>query len=197
HIALCEDLNSPIFAKDPVRLNWKHFLSKHNIELPLLLEQYVNSGFIGLSKKYIPFLETWKKILELIHTEIRPLNRSFIPQVKGEQYNISPTNIFYRMDQDAFNATAMLYHEHLSIASKKSMDFDSIGYIMSHAIGTGKPWEVSYIKAFLEGKGVKPSHKEYWKNTAFPISIYPEFKLRMKLFTIRIASFLSRFYFRK
>lgn len=197
HIALCEDLNSPIFAKDPERLSWKQMLSNHNLELPLILEQYLNSGFMGLSKKYIQFLETWKTILEIIHAEVRPLNCSFIPQVKGKQYHNSPTHVFYRMDQDAFNATAMLYHEHLSIASKKSMDFDAIGYIMSHAVGTGKPWEVSYIKAFLEGKGIKPSHKEYWKNTTFPISIYPKFKLRRKLFTIKVASFLSRFYFRK
>lgn len=197
HIALCEDLNSPIFAKEPERLNWQKVLSKHNIHLPLFLNEYINSGFIGLPKKHIKFLETWKEILSIINTEIRTLEASFIPQIKGNHYKIPPTKVFYRMDQDALNATAMLSSEHLSIASKQSMDFQKVGYVMSHAIGTNKPWEINYLKNFLDGRGVKSSHQEYWKNTEHPISLYPKSKLKIKKFIVSLTSFLSRFYLRK
>ena len=117
--------------------------------------------------------------------------------MNGEQTPRPQTAPFYSTDQDALNCAAMLHQDNIAMANRNAMDLGEIGYIMSHAIGSGKAWEVNYILSLLDGRGIKISHKEYWKNTETPISLYSPSKLKLKQWTIKLVSFLSRFYLRR
>lgn len=76
------------------------------------------------------------------------------------------------------------------------MDFQNGGggYIMSHAIGSSKPWNKQFVRMILL-RAVAPGRadKEFFQHVGFPIRLYPFVVLLLKRFLLLTARFLGRF----
>jgi hypothetical protein len=196
HVGLCEDLKSPLNPKAPKRLGWQKILEKHAVSLPFSLGLYANSGFVGLPKKHIGFLKTWKNILSIVGQEVENLEISFLPSAFGQKSSRPVSDLFYIADQDSMNCAAMIHADILAIANRDAMDFEGYGFVMSHAIGPDKPWRIKYLAQAFDGRRIRYSHKLFWSFVDFPIKLYNKYKIRWKLFMIKIASFITHFYSR-
>ena len=186
-VTLVEDINSPMPASHPVRLKWKRYYAQHGIDYRPKDDYYVNGGFVGLNRKHIGFAETWKVVQEKMKLYTGSSDRIGI----ADRWHL-----FHFMDQDALNVAKDL-SDNISVMNKYAMDFQWFGYVMSHAAGREKPWQVSFIpKIFKEGHKPTFTEKIYWENVSSPIRLYKESYTRRKRLALRIALFIGRFYTR-
>jgi len=192
-IAVCEDVNSPLYKNHPIRLGWKKYLKTQGQVVESELDLYINSGFVGLNKSNEEFLKYWSKTMINTIPAAGSLSMSFIPGMNGKQLKRPRTSLFYGGDQDAFNVAVMQYDDRLVVAGKDAMDFVPGGYIMSHALGRNKPWVASYLRQAFMGKKIPMSHKQYWENVNAPIKLYPEAELRKKKLSLNVAKVVTRF----
>jgi hypothetical protein len=195
-IALCEDVNSPLKINNPRRKIWRKYYSHHNLELKFKDEAYVNGGFIGLKKNDIQFLVNWKKLQDLMSTEIGGLNKSSLKS-GGDSISLDSygyISAFSCTDQDALNATIEQTDLSYSILTKSAMGFTGGKNIMLHALGVPKPWKKLYFLSSL--KGIPPTYAEkiFWKYVNQPIILYNQWYVKYKLYFIIFSSFISRFY---
>ena len=186
-VALCEDVNSPLHPTHPIRLKWKRYYGGFDIDYNPKDTCYVNGGFVGIHGRYIKFNDLWDDLQEKMK------------QYTGKQDQIGIANrwhLFHYMDQDALNVAKDLYPD-ISIMEKKSMDFDRLGYVMSHAAGPKKPWKQEFLRGVVT-HGIKPSFadKSYWDNVSYPIRLYSDAKIRRKRLAIKAAIFIARFFTR-
>ncbi len=183
-VALCEDINSPLGLTDPKRLQWKEFSESRGFTWRNELTEYANGGFIGLTKSTFGFISDWQKIIDLV-LETVPESRNLIyPE---------PNYIFNVPDQDALNiALACTVHK-LSITGKRNMDFEPGGTVMSHAIGSPKPWQKSFIRSSLNGHPPTTADKLYYKYASGPVSPYSPMTLTLKRMSLATASLIGRF----
>lgn len=187
-VALCEDVNSPMHATHPMRNAWNRFFQPHGLTTARQLDVYLNAGFVGVSHGNWEFVETWKHLLDLMDAETNGL-----PElgVKDRAY------LFHKPDQDALNIAAMYSARPVSIAGKDGMDFIPGGFLMSHALGSPKPWRKQFIREALRGYPPSLADHAFWKHTASPIAIFPPDTRRWKILALLIACGVSRFYARR
>jgi hypothetical protein len=106
------------------------------------------------------------------------------------------TEPFNCLDQDMFNITVMASETPISSMGQDGMDFQfgGGGYVMSHSIGSPKPWNKPFLLTVI-CRAASPSRtdREYFKHVEFPIRLYPLVVLRFKRFRLLAASFLGRF----
>ena len=186
-VALCEDINSPMPATHPVRLQWKRYYAKHGIDYEPKSDYYVNGGFVGLNRKYLDFAELWQRTQNLMKLHSPSQDRIGIA---------NRWHMFHYMDQDALNVAKDLTPS-TSILAKHAMDFGWFGEVMSHAAGPRKPWQENFLLK-ITTKAIKPSFTEkiYWEFVDDPIRLYSPGKLKRKRLALRLALFLGRFYTR-
>lgn len=184
-IALCQEIVWGSMPNDhPVRQAWKEFFQDHEYDFHRELNQYFNSGFIGLKAKYISSLLLWKKLLDEI------LN--LVSQPTGLKRN-KTTDLFYSMDQDALNLMAMITPHPLTTIGPEGMDFIGGGFTMSHATGHPKPWQKAMTLSVLNGSSLKLADKEYWINANYPIQVYSPCSLLAKRVDLFFSTALRRF----
>lgn len=163
-ITLCEDVNSPLSATHPIRLGWHDYFLQKGIRLVGSDNYYVNGGFVGLSKTNKSFLVKWKGIQDVIVDDLPAINHLGV---------LDRTFIFSKTDQDALNITKDLKTWPLSIADKDAMDFSPGGYILSHAVGSPKPWEKNFLRHLFRS-GLRPSSADrlFFRNAEHPIDVF-------------------------
>ncbi|NJC26657.1 hypothetical protein [Neolewinella antarctica] len=186
-IALCEDINSPFHRTHPLRMQWKAYYAGFDVNYEPKDDTYVNGGFVGINRKYKSFADLWGQLQE------------YMVEYTGKQHRIGIAdrwNPFHLMDQDALNVAKDLSPQ-VSVMGKEAMDFGKIGYVMSHAAGSKKPWTKQYLKGVLTG-GLRPGNadKAYWANVASPIKLYSSTTLWRKRTAINLATLIGRFYTR-
>ena len=182
-VALCEDVNSPVSSNHPIRAAWKLLFLKYGISLESNLEYFVNGGFVGLNHGKIYFLENWIENLSVI--------KKMIGSLKNFKSG-SRTSQFAFPDQDALNIATMRNEKNASIVGKEGMDFIPGGSIMSHAIGSNKPWKKKFILHALDGRGVRTVDKLFWKNTQVPIKLYTQSFSTFQNMKLILATIISR-----
>ncbi len=193
-VALCEDVNSPIAAHHPKRAAWRSYFGKHGVALTHKGDTYVNGGCVGLTRKNIRFLQSWKQIQELMAGEIGGLSRS---SLAGKALDKKATTVFApfnKTDQDALNAAIEASDVAASIATKDAMGFTQGLTILPHALGTPKPWDKNYINRSLDGYPPRQVDKLYWKFANGVIKSMSDSKVQSKLRAIKFAAWLGRFY---
>ncbi len=172
----------------PRRGIWKEAIDKIDMKVERDVHSYINSGFCGVTKSNIEFLETWSKVIQaFIH--------SFGFSITHFDFkNFQPWDIYFAGDQDAFNIAAMCSKSPLSEMGPEAMDFIHGGFTMSHAVGGPKPWDKHFITSAL--KGIPPSFpdKAYWNYAGFPTASCTKNKIKIKQMSIKIASLIGRFY---
>lgn len=183
-IALCEDVNSPMHSTHPVRMQWRRFYEPHGFAVARELDLYVNGGFVGISRGDWEFIEVWKRLMDLMEPEVAGL-ASWGP---GDR-----SHIFNKTDQDALNAAAMFSRRPVSIVGKDGMDLIPGGFLMSHALGTSKPWRKNFIREALRGFPPTSADREFWRYALAPIPAFTPAQGARARCRLRIASGISRF----
>ena len=197
-VALCEDVNSPLLQNHPKRIEWRNYFGKSDVDLKFKDSTYVNGGFIGMNKANITFLSIWKTIQELMAVRIGGLNCSALtnsaelPQI--EQGDFAP---FGKTDQDALNAAIEAWNGICTIMSKEAMSFRQGARLMSHALGTPKPWKWNVFSKTLNGNSPHLAVIDYWDYANSPIYSQPKTRVFRKKIIIKCCSLIGRFYHRR
>jgi len=193
-VALVEDVNSPLSETHPRRGAWRRCLEARKKEVQRETPLYVNGGFIGLSRTDEPFLHEWKGAMELVGQEIGGLAGSMFSFDTTRPEFASPAYPFNKTDQDALNIAVMTTRQRISVMGPEGMDFRPGGWTMSHALGAEKPWRKHFIRAALAGRPPSRADREFWAYASSPIGIFSSGAGRWRMVTLRLASFLGRFY---
>lgn len=184
-ISLCLDVCFPFVSYNhPWRIDWLE-LAPMNSESETKINYYVNSGFIGISRNYFKIVEKWKEL-----TTNFKKNGGDVKSFHQEQLWMP-----IRGDQELLNASITLNADlPYCVIGTEGMGFTLPDYIMSHAIGSIKPWNKSYT-IYLITKGKKPStpEKRYFENSMSYLKLYSKLKYGLKKCDIKTASFLGRF----
>jgi hypothetical protein len=189
-VALCEDVHSPKAMHHPVRAAWRQYFYERGINLSFKEAFYANSGFIGVKKNYSSFLKTWQLVQEAMAPAIGGLGTSFLTTVPGAL----PFAPFSLPDQDALNAAVEAWDGVISFVGKAGMGFTPSSSLMSHAIGSGKPWVRSPLAQIVSGNAPRRADKDYWNMARGPIMSQPAGLIRRRQLAIKIAALIGRFY---
>ncbi|WP_207435359.1 hypothetical protein [Sabulibacter ruber] len=189
-VALCEDVNSPLSEHHPRRMTWRRYFKEKGISLTFKETLYANGGFIGLTHQDKGFLNTWKCVQEAMAPIIGGLNRSTLAS------DVLPQP-FDRTDQDALNAAVEAWDGTVSIVGQEAMAFKPGMPLLPHALGNPKPWKWNPLVQAMAGCPPRLVDREYWKSSKGPITSQPATIIRNRLFALKIAAFIGRFYKRR
>ncbi len=195
-VALCEDVNSPFQEFHPRRVGWRNYFENFELSLEFKNQIYVNGGFVGLLKKDMEFLQSWKQVQEYMGDAIGGLEKSIFSN-QGYHSTISKMEgftIFDKSDQDALNATIEVYNGTISYIGKEGMGFISGKPIMSHALGSPKPWKTNHLLRSLQGRIPRNEDVAYWKNTLNPILAHSKLEIAKNQISIKVCKLVGRFY---
>lgn len=183
-----EILSNDMPPTHPLRKDWEKVAVKMDRVVTNNLNSYINSGFCGLRKKNISFLFDWEQIIQ---TGIKHFG--FIPE-QFQHFKGGRGFLFFAFDQDAFNIAAMTANVPLSEMGPEAMDFVYGGFTMSHATGSPKPWLKSYLISALKGKPPTLADKAFWNYVGSPIDSLGWGVIKFKMLSMKVASFVGRFY---
>lgn len=170
----------------PSRKEWEKVIEFYKKGVVNKLYSYLNCGFCGVEQKYIEFLKVWSDIIKIAVREY-----GLDP---AEFASFDRTNVFWSIDQDAFNIAAMCCSSPLSEIGSEGMDFVEAGWTMSHATGTPKPWKKIFLMSFLDGKPPSRAEKAFWMYVDGPVKMFNPIYINYKRISLTVASFLGRFY---
>ncbi len=195
-IMLCEDVNSPISITNPLRYEWVEYFKKFGVTVRRDTDQYVNGGFIGLDRKYKGFLTAWRHIQDLVLQDLNAIKIDLhnITKVSDKVSGLNDRNyMFYRTDQDALNVSKDSTDFPLAVADRNAMDFASIGFIMSHAIGTSKPWVKNFLYYVVKkGQRPKTTDRIFFDYIDTPLKLYSNREKFLKKTHLKLATALGR-----
>jgi hypothetical protein len=190
-VALVHEISSNDMPPNhPLRKKWEFVINKAKKIVTNQLFSYINGGFCGVHKNNEIFLHDW---IDITNTGMKYFGLT----ASQFKHNYNRTNLFYAQDQDALNITAMSSNAPISEMGPEAMGFIHGGFTMSHAIASPKPWIKNFLYYFSIGFIPTQADKDYWINTKFPIKTFSQIKITIKIISIKIASFLGRFYQRK
>lgn len=184
-ICLCEDVNNYMPCNHPIKMFWKAFSKERGYTIQRETNAFYNGGFIGLKRNYKGFLELWEKLVFSVWSESE-LGNFYIP---GKESRAEP---FMIADQDCMNLSTILTDFPLTTVGPEGMDFIPGGYLMSHAIGSNKPWRKNFIISALRGIPPSKVDKAFFQNCLTPVELYPRSHIFWKTMEMKIASALGR-----
>ncbi|MGK7394475.1 MAG: hypothetical protein ACNS62_07870 [Candidatus Cyclobacteriaceae bacterium M3_2C_046] len=190
-VALCEDVNSPMYNSHPLRMDWKDFFSQHQVKLNSSLNIYLNAGYIGLSQQNRKFLEDWKKTMDLIAIEMGGLGYTKV-NINKDKHESQKSDIFPNTDQDALNVTCMQNDSTISICGKEGMGFSPGLAYMFHGVGPSKPWHLNFMHKLFKSKLRNPVEINYWKYVSHPIKIYPKRQVQKAKMYFKASRVINR-----
>ena len=183
-ICACMEATDPIKPRThPTRLAWLERSHADGWGEPVNpLDFYYNAGFIGLTVRNAGFLNLWEKGIALAGREVD--QRIFMTTRRNPWFN----------DQDAFNLALMYWNGAQSMTGPEGMGFTPGGFIMYHASQGIKPWRKPFFKAALRGIPPSNADKDFLKNCAGPIEVFPKSVLSGKRRAAKAAAVIGRFY---
>ncbi len=187
-VALCEDCCFPNMSRHHyLRRCWRDFATqKLGITVDANAEHDYNSGFVGVKRQDVFFLETWRDALDQMEKQGVPLG------ILKPGSRLDP---FFGTDQDALNMAAMGHAESLSTLGPEGMGFTGGMTAMWHAADSPKPWRRRYLRSLLrEGRRVDNAHRQYWRHARGAVRSWGGSRFAWRLLDLRAAIFLSRFY---
>ena len=193
-VAVCEDVNSPVWEYHPRRVGWQEYFAKFGRTLKIKEPLYANAGFIGVSKENRGMIETWKGMMDEIALRIGGLNKSNVSGQSIPEEELGAFTPFGQPDQDVMNAAIMAYDGHISYAGKEGMAFITGAALIPHALGKIKPWVLKPIAEWFRGMPPRFVDKQYWLYASYPIKAHSSFEIAKMKFLIKIAALLGRFY---
>jgi hypothetical protein len=191
-IAAVADENWNLPASSPIRRRWLRLCAELGLDTGRAstnsLNIYCNSGFVGVPRDHLDFVELWREVQEtLIATGLA--ESEFMP---GDS-----NGIIRGLDQDAFNIALMRNADHVSLLGPEGMDFAPGGYVLSHATGRPKPWDLSAIRSALNGRPPSKSHREFLRYAVGELEALPPSSVRRRIFEYKIARIIGAYYRRQ
>ncbi len=170
----------------PIRSAWMELARNEGWGNPQkTLDQYFNSGFIGLDIKYRPFLTQWVAALAMAHKS----------GVKPDQFQKgSRTQDFYTVDQDTMNIAVMYSDAPVSAMGPDGMSFLGGGIFMHHSITSPKPWRKSFLRQALRGNPPTSADMHFLQCADGPLQPYPLKTLKKMRRDAYIATKLGMIY---
>lgn len=181
-----EIISNDMPATHPIRMGWGKVITRSNREIKRHITSYINSGFCGVLRENIEFLEVWSDIIRVAIKEFDFKSAEFAHSKR--------TDLFFAKDQDAFNIAAMCSNSPVSEMGPEGMDFINGGFTMSHAVGGAKPWVKNFISAAFKGVPATNADKAFWSSVDGPIKPYSAGQIKKKKIALGISSFIGRFY---
>ncbi|CAM4121619.1 hypothetical protein SAMN06265348_103250 [Pedobacter westerhofensis] len=181
-----EIISNDMPATHPIRKGWEAVIKSSNREIKRNITSYINSGFCGVIKENVEFLETWADIIQVAIREYGFKSNEFAHSKR--------TDLFFAKDQDAFNIAAMCSESPISELGAEGMDFINGGFTMSHAVGVGKPWRKNFITSALKGIPPSSADKLFWSSVDGPLKPYSSSQIKTKKIALGVASLIGRFY---
>lgn len=194
-VALCEDINSPLPKLHPRRVGWRNFYQIHNVLLTFKDPIYANGGFIGLNADDFSFLKIWVEMQVLMGEILGGLHKSSLPGtaelVLGR---LDKYEYFSKTDQDALNAAVEAFEGNIAFIGMEAMGFKPGGNIMSHALGSPKPWKKKFLYEAIRGNEPTRFDRAYWNSLNSTIITYSKAEILTKHFCLNLAALMCRFY---
>lgn len=187
-VALCEDCCFPNMSRHHyLRLCWQEFARERmGVDVDPSIERDYNSGFVGLLRKNMDFLQTWRKAMDQLELSGMPLEH-LKPGTR-----LDP---FFGTDQDMMNVAAMVHGDRLAILGTEGMGFTLGMTVMWHAVASPKPWRMHFIWDLLRtGRPVSLSHRQYWRFASGPVRAWSPMQLLIRRLDLRTAIIMSRFF---
>jgi len=192
-VALCEDVNSPVYDNHPRRLDWRKFYARHAVSLSYRGDTYVNSGAVGVTRAQLSFLESWEHLQSLMGEEIGGLENVKLDGGTSKRMR-DPFFCFNVHDQDALNATLEVRAETpVSMLGREAMGFASGQRVLPHAIGWRKPWRRRYVREALAARPPSPADLAYWIHASGPVMAWPPSVIARRRRQLHLARFIARF----
>jgi hypothetical protein len=182
-----EIVNNDMPANHPIRKEWEKVALACNRTVRHNLFSYINAGFFGVSRDGVDFLKLYRDIMNVAKTDYGFEDSDF-------QFSIDRSDLFYAKDQDALNIAAMCCECPISEMGPEAMDFANGGFTMSHAVGSPKPWGKNFLSSAVKGNPPTMADKMFWANVEGPITIYTASKIKVTSISLKLASFIGRFY---
>ena len=185
-VALCEDVNGDMPDNHPIRLEWKRLAEERGLDIKNSTAKYYNSGFIGWNKANNAFIKDWVQSFNILAEIAGNLKR-------GRIYDRSHTVL--TANQDSLNVAYMITGCKLSTMGKEAMGFDYGLRLMSHPIGTRKPWKRNYFIEFLTGRPPGRVDLDFWYNVnSNEVKPYSTGYVTYNIWVCKFLKLLSRFY---
>lgn len=184
-IALVEDPRGYMPSGHPTRLGWIEWLNNFDeLSVQSRLERYYSSGYVGCTKTELDFLRSWKDIIEKIAQSGRDLSKLCMG---------SKEELFYLPDQEAMNIALMCHTHPINGVGQEGMDFAPYGKLLSHAIGTNKPWRGGFMRMAARGYAPTRAARAFLKSAkAGPIQSFSKSRLSALRLGFRLAVHLAR-----
>ncbi len=185
-VALCEDCCFPNLSRHHyLRLCWQELArGPLGIVIDESVERYYNSGFAGVRRKDVAFLEGWRDALQAMEKAGVPMS-CLKPGTR-----LDP---FFGTDQDAMNIAAMACGERLATLGPEGMGFTSGMTAMWHAVDGTKPWRRFYLWELLRlGRSIPQAHRKFWQHALSPVKSWKRVKYLLKRLDLHAAIVLRR-----
>jgi hypothetical protein len=185
-LALCEDVNNYLPPGHPLRTGWKQWLATQNIpvESPSR-DRYYSGGFLGVTPNDAAFLDLWADII----ARIGQTTGSLTVLKQG-----GATSLFHSTDQDGLNIALMCSAAVVNATGPEGMDFAVGGHLLSHAIGSRKPWRGGFIRHALCGYPPSTAAKSFLAYADQPIPALTPGEIKRLGFCLSAAALIGRFY---
>ena len=186
-LALCLDCSFPFVSQHhPWRTAWTDLVRRGIGREPKAMEHYANSGFVGITRNNIEFLDQWVAITKTFeadggNTETFDQEHRYKPVVG---------------DQDLMAATLMGWDGKISFLGLEGMGFTGYNIYLSHDTGQPKPWIRPYLWHALGGVAPTPAASHYFKYANAPIAPYSAWQFSLRKTRFRLAQVISRIWSR-
>lgn len=186
HISLIEDVNGYVPARHPMRRQWSRAFGAQGFVEVRELERYYNAGFVAVPSRHLDVVRTWKRACDVVaeHTQ-------------GSLKSGDSTTLFHSMDQDALNFTLTTHDVPLNTAGPEGMDFGPGGFLLSHAVGSPKPWQGAHVSRALSGFPPTTQVKAYYTHANTYLRPYSAWRLRARTGALAVSAAIGRFYSRR
>jgi hypothetical protein len=182
-VAAVEDVNGRITALHPMRTRWRAFLQEHGWFVCCERDVYVNAGFVGIPREHVELLNVWWEIVQSSAGLVGGLT---------SLKNLGPNDLFHSADQDALNMALEVVDCPLSWVGLEAMDFAPGGTLLSHAIGTPKPWDAQASLRALRGFPPSAAAREFVRHISSPIPAVGRWRRYGIKADLRTAQLVSR-----
>jgi hypothetical protein len=193
-VAVCEDINSPLYENSPHRVGWRRFYESVGIALRFRSDAYANGGLVGVRKQDVEFLKLWARLQEAMFRVTGGPAKAGIAGGESVLHSAGFADCFLKTDQDALNATIEAWDGPVSVLDQKAMGFALGTEIVPHALGPRKPWRTNPVSEALAGRGCSAADKAFWANCDGPIVVFSRSLVSRRKMEIKVASFIGRFY---
>jgi hypothetical protein len=191
-IATVADEGWNLPSSSPIRKRWLRLCADLGLDTGWVttnsLDIFCNAGFVGVPREHFDFVELWRKVQEAL----------IAMGLDESQFGPSDSDGTIRaLDQDAFNIALMRNADHISLLGPEAMDFVPGGYVLSHATGRPKPWELSAIRSSLGGRPPSKSHAAFLRYAVGELEALPPSSVRRRVLAYKIARVIGAFYKRQ